>query len=804
MLVTNLSGFPSSLTIILIPDGDLRKHKEDFIVNEDLKRLGCSGRVGISIGVPNIAAETKFHQLYRTSDKIDLYKSVIELVKLCQAALMLFGNLEPEYADGLLCDVTEQAVNDWWRDIGSDLYKVEPSDGILGPTTVSALLGTLIGARNRLHVLGAPVAKDVFDIETTKRAIHHFQKTNHINSKRVRLNRHTLHSLHRATVKQASAEGWMLPRAVKSTVAELSGKGGEMVLDIVGGEKATLAEVETTDIERFAQLVRGERAKWLWHGKARKRTTRDLFDEHPGQISTRAEEDFGIASPAAGAEEQEMPSQEHQQLQHQHRRGHQKHASTPTTEAFDPRKTALKRATGRLRGATLGKKGHPSKHSHDILRMPSNNDSYESLESLKSDQMSPVDSRHPENFFDEPSKEDDDFSDRARRQSNRLLEFAPRIANKLNGTPATSKPFVADLPEEHERETSPDRDYSQTRKLDEPIDLGELDRQASRVVETEVSVAEEIAQETDLDEVPGSDHPAQATGVLLQRTQSFSRYETERLEHPSRFRYPRHLSFSLAEESVSTRWDESIEGDEQRHEAGGDGFMTGTDDESADFIAHPEGTMARERLLENKQKAMRAQLALLGKMMAPWITSQVDEITTVDSIASQDTEQIQAIYAPRKEEQQALSDGAKEVLREEKARLQHAVRDLESYGQRLEYELQGLRSKVEDVEDSVEEFERQISFVEDRVNELTKGSKNRDFIEKSKKQNEEKLQSWAQWFKNVFAGARSQKDAVSVISEGMKDIHRAAQENLKDMNEINPLTEAPSSQEVKLEIEKPG
>lgn len=46
LMVTNLSSFPSALTVIPVPDGDVRKHREDFLVNESLKRLGCSGRSG--------------------------------------------------------------------------------------------------------------------------------------------------------------------------------------------------------------------------------------------------------------------------------------------------------------------------------------------------------------------------------------------------------------------------------------------------------------------------------------------------------------------------------------------------------------------------------------------------------------------------------------------------------------------------------------------------------------------------------------------------------------------------------------
>jgi hypothetical protein len=224
IMVTNLSSFPSALTVIPVPDGDVMKHREDFIVNEDLKRLGCSGRSGMSLSTPAGATQAKFFQLYKTSDRIPLYGAVIELVKLCQVALMIFGKLEQEYADGCLCDVTEKAINDWWTEIGSEYYNVEPTDGILGPITVAALLGMLMGARNRLNYYGAPVAKDAFDVYSLKRGIAYFQKSQKIQRTR-RLDRYTLDRLHRVTAKAAAGEGWAVPKAVKSTVAELSGKG---------------------------------------------------------------------------------------------------------------------------------------------------------------------------------------------------------------------------------------------------------------------------------------------------------------------------------------------------------------------------------------------------------------------------------------------------------------------------------------------------------------------------------------------------------------------------------------------------
>jgi hypothetical protein len=275
LMVTNLSGFPSSLTLVSVPDGDIRKHREDFIVNEDLKRLGCAGRAGLSLQPPQQSTVTKFHYLYRTSETVPLYTSVIELVKICQVSLSLYGKLDPAYADGLLCDVTEKCISEWWSDIGIYMYNIEPNDGILGPSTVSALVGLLMGAFNRMKAFGAPVGKDVFDVVSTKRAIGYFQKTQRLERSR-RLDRQTLMKLHKVTAKTASGEGWTVPKAVKSTVAELSGKGGEMVMGIVGGrDKAGIAEVETLDVERLAQLVVGTKARWLWQGKAIRATDAD-------------------------------------------------------------------------------------------------------------------------------------------------------------------------------------------------------------------------------------------------------------------------------------------------------------------------------------------------------------------------------------------------------------------------------------------------------------------------------------------------------------------------------------------------
>lgn len=270
LMVTNLSSFPSTLTVIAIPGGDFRAYEDVFLLNENLKRMGCSGRAGLSLTHPTGATQAKFRQLYCTSDRVLVEDAVIELVRLCQLALFLFRQLAREFTDGLLCDVTITAVKRWWAEIGTEYFNVEPNDGVLGPVTVSALLGLLLGARNRLRYCNAPVNKDVFDLQATKRGIEHFQKWNKIERTR-RLDRHTLHRLHRNTSKAVNSERWAVPRAVKSTVTELGGKGGEMVMGMVGArDKKSIAEVETLEISTFAKVISGEHCKWLWQGKPRK------------------------------------------------------------------------------------------------------------------------------------------------------------------------------------------------------------------------------------------------------------------------------------------------------------------------------------------------------------------------------------------------------------------------------------------------------------------------------------------------------------------------------------------------------
>lgn len=725
LMVTNLTAFPSSLQLIRVPEGDIRSHRNDFFVNEDLKRLNCAGRVGLTIAHPAGATIAKFHQLYRTSDKNDLYASVIELVKLCQSALMLFDKLEIDYADGLLCDLTERGVNDWWLEMGSTYYNIEPHDGILGPTTVAGLLGLLMGARNRLHAVGAPVAKDAFDVEAMKRGIGSFQKQQRIQRTR-RLDRRTLEKLHRTTQKTADHAGWTVPKAVKNTVAELSGKGGEMVMDAVGRrDKAGIADIETCDMERFVQLVYGERAKWLWYGKPLKnRTTKDAVgttarvgsglsekeerQEMSGRVLTFREGDsggytwtarksipdaLGLGKTQTWDEEVAAPIDQD---------GGTEEESGITgvlkrTSGFKEAKSGL----GRFKGA-VGLGHHRATSSKD-----------NSPQTPKSPQ-SPAEPRSPV----DDSTAIGNGKEQGRRPLVRRVHSSPSSAGSPK-SPVQGRQFEA-IPEQayaasyreqprHSKESSRPPSYM-TKDDEEGEDGNEIvSETASTSARTiEPSIAGSVYNDIELNEVlPTGPETEQDVGRLLRRTISLSHFITTNVQARSTNAYPRHLSFSLAEDSVLT-WSSVV--------------STTVDA----YLDSPAAQLADEEYFTAESKHLRHLLNALSSETVSFTSSQLDTLATLLSKLDADHETLDSLYRPRADELQALQAAAESSTRSEKERLEEAGKEIEMLAARLEYEINGLKGRVEDVSAGVGDFEKGVGRVEERVGELERDERGRD------------------------------------------------------------------------------
>ena len=671
IMITNLSGFPSSLTVIPVPNGDIKTHREDFFVNENLKRLGCSGRVGFTLSKPSPATVAKFYQLYRASDKIPLNSAVIELVKLCQVALMLFGKLEPDYADGLLCDVTEKSINDWWVEFGTEYYNVEPHDGILGPTTVAALLGMLLGARNRLHAYGSPISKDVFDIDGTKRAIAYFQKSHRLQKTR-RLDRLTLARLHRSTAKAASGEGWFVPRAVKSTVAELSGKGGEMVMDIVGGrDRAGIAAVETVDIEQFVQHVHGERSKWLWQGKPRKAVTGDIFRRAPGddltdqQSNEKADQEWPPRRKGTSVDSDQNDDREKVKL-----------VKRPPDRTNNGKPQDSRRGFGRIKDA-VGRRNHPSKHSKDETDRIDH-----TLSARDSSEMSRVASAN-QNIQPTPRSHPDGVLHQIPSQPT-PLEPAATFTSTITETPL-------DAESSYFERIEPPPENEGPVELEATISYA---RTTSR--SPTASIAGSNYRGVDLEELfVGNALPDDDVGVHLRRTQSYSRYEQARSTN-NKARWPRHLSFSLAEDSVLS-WASLCD--------------QSTDQQSQTLPIYSSAETS---------KRLREQLLDLEFSVASWVKSEVMTFQEVDILLGRDREELSNLYYARLEEYRNLTANSKGLMDEERGQLDEAAKQIEQLGAKLEYEINGLRGKVEDVEEGVAEFKRQVIMVEDRVLELEK------------------------------------------------------------------------------------
>ncbi|KAK9493970.1 hypothetical protein V1508DRAFT_414057 [Lipomyces doorenjongii] len=266
LFVTNLSSFQSGLTLINVPDGNTSKHTNDFIVNENLRRMGCGGRSGITLNKPADASRDKFYQIYRLSDHVPFENAAINIVKLVQVSLYYFGLFRRYDINGLLCDLTERAINAWWHDIGVPHYRVDPVDKVLGPTTIAAILGMVVGCRHRLNAAGAQVAKDPFDVEGFRQGIVTFQRQQKL-SKTAKLDGPTRDKLLRITGKISASERFPLTKVVKTTVQDLSGMHTQNAID-----------VETTDYDRFIENIFGPSLRYLWLGKMNSKFARQIRD----------------------------------------------------------------------------------------------------------------------------------------------------------------------------------------------------------------------------------------------------------------------------------------------------------------------------------------------------------------------------------------------------------------------------------------------------------------------------------------------------------------------------------------------
>lgn len=728
LMVTNLSSFPSALTVISVPDGDIKKYRQAFIVNEDLKRMGCSGRSGMTLADPTPATQAKFYSTYKIHEKVKCSDAVMEVVKLCQVALLIFGMLDHEYIDGLLCDITETAIGNWWTEVGSEYYNMEPTDGILGPTTVAALLGMLMGARNRLSSYGAPVAKDVFDIDSTKRAIGHFQKSQKLEKTR-RLDRQTLLQLHKVTAKAAAGEEWGVQKAINSTVSQF-GKRGEILSGVIGTrEKAGISDIETVDIDRFKELVHGERGKWLWLGKPRRsvmenhdRSTPDITNLLFGKEEEKEKE--------KDKEKQKEKDKEKEKEKEKEAIGPSRKVSLPLEEleltlktrdttntmysvptpgsalsmTESPAEGALHKQVfrsvadrvsdarsgfGRIRDAVGGGlRSHGSRPSKDESSDGSAFSlSIGSLVQSSAGLSSPV---TPGRAFT--------WQNKPQEYANAFQKKHPDSAQHVNEATQTSRHASAAI-------LSPLQESQRNSLvLAEGLD-------ARKELAGDVSVAPSTVDESDLlGPFLQAERNGDASIAVLQRRHSLAS-PSDPLPRPlHEARWPRRLSFSAASGAV-LRWDELVD----------------LNDASS---SSPEELLATAILAQ----ALQADILNIQSQMCPWVTSQVDAVESLEETLTQQQDTLQQAYYTCSDDYQRLKQNSAEMIAEERGRVTEAVKDVEVQVAKLEYEISALLSKVQDVEEGVEGFEASVVDVEKRAEEL-------------KAQLE--TESWLHWFLRV-------------------------------------------------------
>ncbi|KAL2173492.1 uncharacterized protein P884DRAFT_251657 [Thermothelomyces heterothallicus CBS 202.75] len=742
LMVTNLSSFPSALTVIPVPEGDIRKHRREFIVNENLKRLGCAGRSGLTLAEPTSATQAKFMQMYKTSDRIPFYQAVIELVKLCQVALFLFGMLEQEYIDGLLCDITETAINDWWTAIGSEHFNIEPTDGILGPTTVAALLGTLLGARNRLSYWGAPVSKDAFDVESMKKGIGSFQKSMRMERTR-RLDPQTLLKLHSVTAKAAAGDGgWGVQKAVKSTVAEIGGKRGELVIGMVGGrDKANIGDVETLDLNKVISLVSGERPKWLWHGKPRRTLQGDEQDHAPSAFGRGLRDEKGLQG--GGRRTHSVPTEEEGEL----RRNEDPSASLsplqPThslpvaAETAGGDRDALRRTVfksvagkvndarsglGRIRDAVGGGlRGHVSRPSKDDT--PDTAASGYSSPSIATLAQSSA-------AVTSPVAVGKAFSWKVRPE-----DYLPILKDKEVGCPASAEPPLgANESGGRLAAASGDQPFAEPyRTLDdkERLELA-LVGMGKEVRSTNASAAGSVVADGDL-EGPVLAIERNSDGLLLslQRRHSIDCLASLR-PHPHEARYPHRLSFSAAEDAVLS-WEDLVS------------LTTDPKPDSNDLAS----LRSQAELSFN----LYARLQQIQAGLAPWTSSKLASVTALDHSLEEQQTELQALHEAANEAYERARHTSNELVADERARLAETVKDIDMLAAKLEYEIGALVSRVNEVEDGVAQFEAQVDDVERRAEEL------KEVLE---------TESWLHWLVRTITGIGTGPNITSGVPPRME------------------------------------
>ncbi|SCU85748.1 LADA_0D09406g1_1 [Lachancea dasiensis] len=273
MFVSTSSQIPSTLNLLHLECGDLRKIWDVFKVNIDLKRLQCGGRSALLLCEPSGASCEKFAQLYKvTATTMGANEqehglsvhAVDELVSMIQISLTYFNLLDFRFKDGILCVFTEKAIVDWWSIYGTVYLGCDRPrhEGPLGPITVAALVSLVLTVFFKLTVVNCMSTKEPFDEEAFYGGIYQFQKKYGLlkaaGKSAPGLDPVTISKLFEVTPKISNTDIFKIKKVVKSTVQDIAGKGNPVQLS---------NGILTTDLDYLTKNVHGSILCFLWRGK---------------------------------------------------------------------------------------------------------------------------------------------------------------------------------------------------------------------------------------------------------------------------------------------------------------------------------------------------------------------------------------------------------------------------------------------------------------------------------------------------------------------------------------------------------
>jgi hypothetical protein len=128
LMVTSLAHFRSDYTIVPIPDGHFAPHRDPLYANINLLRIGSSARSALTLEHPSDTTKDRFISTYHlpdsSKDPSSFVSTVLQLVKLIQAGLAIFGMFSHPL-DGLLCNATLDGIRQWLLVIGGPLFHLQ-------------------------------------------------------------------------------------------------------------------------------------------------------------------------------------------------------------------------------------------------------------------------------------------------------------------------------------------------------------------------------------------------------------------------------------------------------------------------------------------------------------------------------------------------------------------------------------------------------------------------------------------------------------------------------------------------------